>query len=111
MMRAMNRKLVLEERAEDPDGAGGHVGGWRALGTHWGAVRLNSGRLERGENSARSRTSLTILIRSVGPDQPSRPRAGQRFRDANRVYLIRSVGDARAGEPFLECLADEEVLP
>lgn len=111
MRRPLTRKLVLEERLDAPDGAGGFTEGWQALGTHWGDVRLRSGRLERGEASARSRASHTVWIRAVGHAQPSRPRPGQRFRDGSRVFLIRSVADARSGEPLLECLTDEEVLP
>lgn len=111
MKRALTRKLVLEEWIGSPDGAGGLTGDWQALGTHWGEVRLRSGRLERGEASARSRTTYMVWIRAVGPDQASRPRAGQRFRDGDRVLLIRSVADARSGAPLLEILTDEEMLP
>ena len=111
MTRRLGRKLVLEARGQVPDGLGGHTGAWQALGTHWAEVAQRSGRQERGEGSARSRVSYTVRVRAVGPDQPSRPKPGQRFRDGNRVFMIRSVADARAGEPLLECLTDEELLP
>lgn len=111
MSRGPMRKLVLEARDSVADGAGGSTGQWSARGTHWGEVRLRSGRLERGEAGARSRVSYVVRIRAVGPDQPSRPLPGQRFRDANRLFLIRSVADARPGPGYLDCLCDEEVLP
>ena len=109
-MAGLDRKLVLEERQETADGAGGFTGSWQALGVHWASLRQRSGRLERGDGAARSRVSYILRIRAVAPDQPSRPRAGQRFRAGNRVFLIRSVGDARNAPGFLDCLADEEVL-
>ncbi|MBT8418867.1 MAG: head-tail adaptor protein [Silicimonas sp.] len=107
----MTRKLVLEARDAVPDGAGGSSGGWVPLGTHWGEVTLRSGRQERGEAGARSRVSYVVRVRAVGPDQPSRPLPGQRFRDGARVFLIRTVADARSGAAYLDCLTDEEMLP
>lgn len=111
MRRSLRRKLVLEARLAASDGAGGYAGAWEALGTHWAEVELQSGRQEAGEGSARSRVSYKVRVRAVGPEQASRPRPGQRFRDGSRMLLIRSVADARSGEPYLECLTDEEVLP
>lgn len=111
MSAAAVRKLVLEERQQVADGAGGFTGDWVALGVHWGEVMPRQGRLERGEGGARSRVPYVVRMRAVAPDLPSRPRSGQRFRDGARVFLIRAVGDARGGGPYLECLTDEEVLP
>jgi head-tail adaptor len=111
MRRLLTRKLVLEAQGVAPDGAGGYSGDWAALGTHWAEVVQRSGRLEAGEGAARSRMSYLVRVRAVAPGQPSRPRAGQRFRDGNRVFLIRSVSEARSGESLLECLTDEELLP
>lgn len=110
MRRPLNRKLVLEERSGIADGAGGYSGGWVALGTHWAEVGRRSGRQERGEVGARSRVTYIVRLRAVAPGQPSRPRPGQRFRDGDRLFLIRSVGDARSGEAMLECVTDEEHL-
>jgi head-tail adaptor len=111
MRRPLSRKLVLEARGVVPDGSGGFSGDWEALGMHWAEIVQRSGRLEAGEGTARSRVSYMVRIRAVALGQPSRPKAGQRFRDGNRVFLIRSVADARSGEALLECLTDEEVLP
>ena len=107
-MRRLNRKLVLEARLRSEDGAGGFSGGWVALGTHWGAVEPVTGRLERGEEGARSRVSYRVSLRAVPPTSASRPKAGQRFRDGARLFDIRAVRDA-SDLRFLECLVDEEV--
>lgn len=107
-MKRLNRKLVLEARVRTEDGAGGFSGGWTALGTHWGAVDPASGRLERGEELARSRVSYRVTVRAVPPQSASRPKAGQRFRDGARVFEIRAVRDA-TDLRYLECLVDEEV--
>lgn len=104
-------KLALEAREATPDGAGGQGGSWQVLGTVWGEVTLRSGRLETGPASGISRVSYMIRVRAVGPEQPSRPKPGQRFRTGNRVFLIRTVADAKGGEPYLLCLTDEEILP
>ena len=80
------------------------------MSTHWGAVSAIRGRLERGEEAGRSRAGYRIIIRAVPPGSASRPEAGQRFKDGNRVFLIRSVWDD-ADLRHLICLVDEEVAP
>ena len=108
-MVLLNRKLVLEERGGAPDGAGGVVSGWVSLGTHWGQIEPFLGRYERGEGYPRSRVPHRITIRAVAPGSPARPKAGQRFREGQRIYAIRSVHDRSTDARFLECIADEEV--
>ena len=108
-MKRLSRKLELQGRERAADGAGGFSGDWVALGTHWAAVDPISGRLERGEGAARARAAYRITVRAMPPTSSARPRAGQRFREGERVYEIRTVlqsSDAR----FLTCIADEEVL-
>ncbi|MEM9969553.1 MAG: head-tail adaptor protein [Pseudomonadota bacterium] len=109
MSMQMSRKLTLEERLGGSDGAGGKLGGWTALGVHWGHVEARTGRFETGEGYPRSRVPYRIIIRAVAPDAPSRPKAGQRFREGNRIYRIRSVADQGERLRYLVCLADEEV--
>ncbi len=107
-MRPLSRKLELEALSRTEDGAGGFDGIWVPLGVHWGAVDAGRGRLETGDGHARSRTSYRITIRAVPPTSPSRPIAGQRFRDGSRVFLIRAVADAPDAR-HLFCYTDEEV--
>lgn len=109
-MKRLTRKLALEERSRESDGAGGYSGGWLSLGTHWAAVDPIRGRQERGEGAARSKAAYAITVRAVPPTSVARPRAGQRFREGTRAYEIRAVlqsSDAR----YLTCIADEEVAP
>lgn len=106
-MIRLSRKLTLEALTRTGDGAGGFTGNWVPLGTHWGSVDLGRGRLELGEGGARTRASYKITIRAVPPGSPSRPEAGQRFLEGQRIYQIRAVtqsSDAR----YLTCFADEE---
>ena len=105
----LSRKLTLEERLGGDDGAGGQVGGWTPLGVHWGHVEARTGRYERGEGYPRSRVPYRITVRAVAPDAPSRPKPGQRFREGDRLFRIRSVADDGDRLRFLVCLADEEV--
>lgn len=109
MTVVLNRRLVLEERGRAPDGAGGATGGWTALGEHWAAIRSGTGRIEGGEGFPRSRVPYRVTIRAVAPDSPARPKAGQRFREGERVYAILAVADRTSDARFLDCVVDEEV--
>lgn len=106
-MVRLSRKLELQTLTRTPDGAGGYVGAWQTLGTHWGAVEPGRGRIETGDGHVRTRASYKITIRAVPPVSPSRPKAGQRFWDGSRAYLIRAMADA-ADARHLICYADEE---
>lgn len=108
MTYRLNRKLVLEDRGGAPDGAGGREAGWVPLGTHWAELRAGSGRFERGEADPRSRVPYRAFIRSLPQDAPSRPKAGQRFVEGARIYLIRSVADVTTDARYLVCALDEE---
>ncbi len=105
----LSRKLTLEERQGGGDGSGGQVGGWTALGVHWGHVEARTGRYERGEGYPRARVPYRITVRAVAPDAPSRPKPGQRFREGDRIFRIRSVADEGARLRYLICYVDEEV--
>ena len=106
-MRPLSRKLDLETLSRVDNGSGGYDSAWVSLGVHWGAVDSGRGRLETGDGYARSRSSYRITIRAVPPKSPSRPIAGQRFRDGTRVFLIRTVADAPDAR-HLFCYTDEE---
>lgn len=107
-MTALNRRLVLESRERLPDGAGGFVETWAALGQHWAAIRPGPGREVAGEGAALGRVTLTITLRAAPPGAPSRPVAGQRLREGGRLFSILSVSDSADGR-WLSCTATEEV--
>ena len=106
----LNRALVLEERIETADGAGGLRQTWNALGTLWTEVRNSSGREVGGLGFARSTVSLKIRLRAMPHGSAMRPRPEQRFRDGNRIYRIKAVAEADPVGRYLICYANEEVV-
>lgn len=105
----LNRKLVLEEAQTVPDGAGGFVETWVALGTLWAHVKSGTGRETAAEFVTLSAVPYRITVRAAPPGSPSRPKPEQRFRDGTRIFRIQAVTeDAEAGT-YLICFAREEV--
>ena len=110
-MRAphLNRKLVLEGPVRSPDGAGGFTQSWTALGTHWASVEARTGR-ERAQGGATvSSMSFRVIVRSAPVGSPARPSPDQRFREGNRVFVIRAIAERDPGGRYLTCFTDEEV--
>lgn len=106
----LDRKLELEEVQLSPDAAGGWTRTWVSLGAIWAAVSVRSGReIEEGARG-RSRVSHRVLVRAAPEGSIARPRADQRFRDGDRVFLIRAVSDADARGRYLIAWADEEAM-
>jgi head-tail adaptor len=104
----LDRRLELEQPQRAGDGAGGWSRSWESLGAIWAAVRARAGReIEEGARG-RSRVSHRILVRAAPIGSAARPRADQRFRDGERVFLIRAVTEADARGRYLLCWADEE---
>ncbi len=105
----LNRALVLEERIEHADGAGGLKNTWNALGTLWAEVRSFSGREIGALGVARSKVGLKIRLRAMPHGSQKRPRPDQRFREGERVYRITAVAEAEPLGRYLVCYANEEV--
>ncbi len=105
----LNRQLTLQAPERVPDGAGGHVQTWITLGTLWANLRAGSGRETSGEAVSLSRTVYRITVRAAPFGAPSRPLAGQRFRDGARLFQIDAVAEREPGERFLTCYCTEEV--
>jgi SPP1 family predicted phage head-tail adaptor len=105
----LNRRLVLEARERVPDGAGGFVETWQALGTLWGEVDTRSGRDDTAAEIALGHVGLRIRVRAAPVGAPSRPLPGQRFREGARIYRILAVSEADARARYLVCFAREEV--
>ncbi len=103
----LSRKLVLEERVNTPDGKGGFVVSWVALGTLWGDVDARSGRETLVGARDVSRLRLRIVVRGAPQGSVRRPRPDQRFRDGARVYAILAVSEYDPGGRWLECWAEE----
>lgn len=106
----LNRRLVLEAAQRVPDGSGGHVLNWVALGTLWARVEAGAGRERAGEFVTLSSVPYRIVVRAAPEGAPSRPRPEQRFRDGARLFRITAVTDGDAAGHYLTCFAQEEVL-
>ncbi|MEM9844773.1 MAG: head-tail adaptor protein [Pseudomonadota bacterium] len=106
----LTRPLQLEEAQRVPDGAGGFDTSWVVLGTLWADVQLRSGREAEGETVNLSSTRYRIFVRAAPDGAPSRPIAGQRFRNGERVFKINAVAETDGTARFLVCYCDEEVV-
>src|SRR6056297_971252 len=107
----LNKRLVLEGPVRAPDGAGGFSEQWQELGAIWAEVAPRTGRERGGEAVSLSATGFRITVRAAPQGAPSRPRAGQRFRDGGRLFRIEAVTERDAQARFLTCFATEEVVP
>lgn len=105
----LNRALVLEGVVRFPDGAGGFTEAWAALGTHWAEVLPGSGSDVLGEERMLSAVPYRVTVRGAPVGAPSRPKAGQRFRDGARLFLIQAVTERDQQGRYLTCFAREEV--
>lgn len=105
----LNRPLMLEERGQVADGAGGFVESWTELGSLWADVQLRSGRDASGLDAALGLTSYRIVVRGAPQGAVSRPRPGQRFRDGSRYFAVHAVSEEGPDGRFLICFAEEEL--
>lgn len=105
----LNRVLTLEAVARSPDGAGGFTEAWTALGTLWAEVRPGAGNDVLGEERMLSAVPYRVTVRAMPTGAPSRPKAGQRFREGTRVFLIQAVTERDPDGRYLTCFSREEV--
>lgn len=105
----LNRKLALEDAYRVPDDAGGYVVEWRVLGELWAQVKPGRGREQAVNALPLSRVPFQITVRAAPMQAPSRPHAGQRFREGGRVFAITAVTEQDAQGRYLICQAEEEV--
>lgn len=105
----LSHALVLEELQRSPDGAGGFVETWVALGTLWAAIRAGAGRERADQLQPQSIQTLIVTVRGAEPGSPRRPRADQRFRKGARLFAIHAVAEGDAMGRYLICRCTEEV--
>ncbi len=106
----LNRSLMLEAPLRVADGAGGFVDDWQPLGVLWAEVKAGSGREVGAPATTVSRVPYRITVRAASYGGPSRPVAGQRFRDGARIFRINAVAEKDANARFLVCFTEEEVV-
>ncbi|SFG18737.1 head-tail adaptor [Palleronia marisminoris] len=104
------RALVLETRTKVSDGAGGTIEEWAPLGTLWADMRPRTGGLSDGQEVSLSRTLWRIVTRGAPAGAPSRPVAGQRFREDERIFGILTVTEGDPQAKWLVVQAEEEVV-
>lgn len=104
----LDRALVLEAPLRVGDGAGGYVRDWQVKGVLWAEVKSGIGRETAAFAVTVSRVPYRITVRAAPYGAPSRPVAGQRFRDGDRVFQINAVAECNAQARYLTCFAEEE---
>ena len=105
----LNRLLALEQANRAPDGAGGYVQVWEALGTVWADIRAGTGREQGQDFVTMSTVPYRITVRATPEGSPSRPKPDQRFREGARVFRIIAVTETYGELGYLTCFAREEV--
>jgi head-tail adaptor len=103
----LERRLVLEERRTEADGAGGFRVIWADLGVLWAEVAARTGAEVFSGGRERSRVPHRILVRGAPVGAQSRPKPGQRFREGVRIFDIISVAEADPAGRYLEVQAEE----
>ena len=103
----LTRKLVLEERANVPDGKGGFGVSWTPLGEVWADVDARSGREAFLASRDVSKVRHRIIVRGSPVGSVSRPKPDQRFREGTRVFSILAVAEFDPMSRFLECWTEE----
>lgn len=107
----LNRSLVLEGPVKMADGAGGYTRNWEPLGVLWAELKAGTGREQAASAATLSRVPYRITVRAAPYGAPSRPVAGQRFRDGTRVFEIYAVAEKGVQAAYLTCHAQEELAP
>lgn len=105
----LDRRLVLEAAIRTPDGSGGFLLSWTALGEIWAEVKAGAGRERAGEFVTLSTVPYKITVRAAPQGAPSRPKPEQRFRDGARIFRILAVAEDDPRGHYLICFAHEEV--
>ena len=107
MGRTFSRRLIHEAPVEVPDGAGGFLQSWTALGALWCEVRLRSGGLKPSEFGRRPQLQVRITTHAVPQDHPARPWPGHRLIDGRRIFLVQAVQESDLRDRSLTILANE----
>lgn len=106
----LTRRLRLQERQRLADGAGGFSESWQVLGTLWAELVAGSGKERAAETGTTARVPYRITLRAAPLGNPRRPKPGQRFAEAGRIFHIEAVAERDEAGRYLICFATEEVL-
>lgn len=100
--------LTLEAQDRRPDGMGGFMLEWRALGQVWAEMKSGAGAAQRGEIGPVASVGWQITVRAARAGDPRRPKPGQRLRMGQRLFGIQAVAERDAAGRWLTCFAKEE---
>ena len=84
----LTHRYILEERAERPDGFGGHFTEWAGQGAIWGAPRVLRASEETRAAQVEEELALAVTVRFR-----ARIAAGWRLRRGSRTFDIVTVRD------------------
>lgn len=101
----LNRRAVLEQRADVSDGAGGVLAVWQARGTIWVALRFASLRVSAVAGGTEPRPRWQVWTRAVSDEAPV---PGDRLRTEGRVLRVLSVAEDARAPGHLVCVAEED---
>lgn len=107
MTPTLNRRLKLERSVRTRDDAGGYTEAWAVVGDLWAAVKPGTGREGQATGLTLAKVPYKITVRAAPHGAPSRPVAGQRFRDGDRIMHILAVSDSDPKARYLTCFALE----
>ena len=98
----LRHRLTLEAADETPDGAGGVVRTWTALGAIWAAIEpVSAGDAVVADKRVGALTHRIVV-------RHRELTLGHRFKLGSRVFTIRALRDREENGRFLECLVAEE---
>lgn len=103
----LDREMVLETRAQVPDGGGGMTEGWQALGTLWAAIERPAARLVAEGAQEVSTVKLRVILRAAPEGRARRPVAGQRLRMGARIFRILAVSEYDRAAHYLQLWVEE----
>jgi head-tail adaptor len=106
----LTRQMILETPVKVDDNAGGHETTWAPLGTLFADVKSGTGRQSGDLVATLSKSAVRVIVRAAVVGAPSRPKAGQRFREGSSVFRIDAVTPFDRGAHYLTCFAVEETV-
>lgn len=106
----LNRRFTLEVANTAPDGSGGFIETWEALGTLWGELKGAGGRDVDIDAGAVSQGRFRVTVRSAPHGALERPLPGQRLREGQRMFPVIAVVDSDPDGRWLTCIVREELL-
>jgi len=104
----LNRKLKLEAPYRTRDVSGGYETSWQVMGSLWARIKSGTGNEAELAGLSISTIPYKITVRGAPVGAPSRPVAGQRLRDGERVFRVLAVTEEDSRACYLTCFAREE---